>query len=131
MGLPGDFGFCPKKSTKCDRYQVIFDSKQISRGYNVKTETNVIALSIFIGLIVWIIDAVLDYFIFYEGTFLDLLIFDVPNHEIYIRSVILFSFAIFGMIISKIMIKREQTGEALRLERDNFINILDTMEDGV
>ena len=97
----------------------------------MKTETNVIALSIFIGLIVWIIDAVLDYFIFYEGTFLDLLIFDVPNHEIYIRSVVLFIFAIFGMIISQVMIKRKQVEEALRLERDNFINILDTMEDGV
>ena len=97
----------------------------------MKTETKVIALSIFIGLIVWIIDSVLDYFIFYEGTFLDLLLFDVPNHEIYIRLVVLIIFAIFGIIISKIIIKRKQVEEALRLERDNFINILDTMEDGV
>ena len=73
----------------------------------------------------------LDYFIFYEGTFLDLLIFDVPNHEIYIRFVVLFIFAIFGMIISKVIAKRKQAEEALRLERDNFINILETMEDGV
>ena len=97
----------------------------------MKTETRVIALSIFLGLIVWIIDSVLDYFIFYEGTFLDLLIFDVPNHEIYIRFVVLFIFAMFGMIISKVIAKRKQAEEALRLERDNFINILETMEDGV
>ena len=97
----------------------------------MKIEIRVIAISIFLGLLIWITDAVIDYFIFYEGTFLDLLIFDVPNHEMYIRFVVLFSFAIFGMIISKVMIKRKQAEEALRLERDNFINILDSMEDGV
>lgn len=56
----------------------------------MKTEIRIIAFSIFFGLLIWIIDAVLDYFIFYEGTFLDMLIFDVPNHEMYIRFVVLF-----------------------------------------
>jgi PAS domain S-box-containing protein len=69
------------------------------------------AASIALGLFVWIIDAGLDYFFFYSGTFLDLLILHVPSHELYIRSVALGSFVLFGLFASNLVAKRERAEE--------------------
>lgn len=67
----------------------------------MKIEYRVIIASFIFGLSAWIIDAIFDYFYFYEGTFLDLLIFSVPPHEMYIRSTIIICFIIFGTLIAK------------------------------
>ncbi|MBW1797679.1 MAG: PAS domain-containing protein, partial [Deltaproteobacteria bacterium] len=80
----------------------------------MKVEKKVIALSIAFGLFIWVVDAVLDFYFFYEGTFWELLIYDVPKHEVYIRLVILASFIIFGIIVASIMAKRKKVEEALR-----------------
>lgn len=53
-------------------------------------------ISVACGIGVCVLDAVLDWLLFYEGTFIDLLIFDVPEHEVYIRSLIFAIFLIFG-----------------------------------
>ncbi len=80
----------------------------------MKTKYKVVALSIVFGLFVWVIDAVLDYFIFYQGPFWELLITGIPKHEIYIRSVILASFIVFGILMSAAIGRRKRTEEALR-----------------
>ncbi len=79
--------------------------------------TIIIAVSIAFGLFVWMADAVMDYFFFYEGTFLGLLITEVPAHEVYIRLVIMASFMIFGVLVSRVVARREQAEE----ERDRAI----------
>ena len=71
-------------------------------------------VSIAFGLLVGVVDAVLDFYFFYEGTFWELLIYDVPKHEVYIRSVILASFIIFGIIAATIMAQRKKAEEKLR-----------------
>lgn len=59
-----------------------------------------VLLSLIFGLLVWIGDAFIDYLYYYESNFLDLLIFNPPGHELYVRTLIIFSFLIFGVIIS-------------------------------
>lgn len=83
----------------------------------------IVASSILAGLLVWIVDALFDYFIFYEGSLLDLLIFDVPTHELYIRSVILFFFFIFGLICSWIVGRLEDSKAKLQ-EKSEQLAIL-------
>ncbi len=62
----------------------------------------ILGLAIGFGLFIWIIDALLDYIIFYKGeSFLDLLIFDMPQHELYIRTLIMFLFISFGFISTR------------------------------
>ena len=75
-----------------------------------------VALSLAFGILVWVIDAILDFFIFYKGeeTFFELLVSDMPRHEVYIRSVILGCFLVFGIIISKAWAGRERVEEGLR-----------------
>lgn len=78
-----------------------------------KIENHVLLIAFMFGVAVWIADAALDYLIFYEDTFWNLLILDVPHHEIYIRLVILTSFMIFGSIISEILKNQRKLQEDL------------------
>jgi len=62
----------------------------------------------------WIIDAVLDSLFFFERPFLDLLILNIPEHEIYIRIAILGIFSISGFVISGIISRHQKTEKLLQ-----------------
>lgn len=81
---------------------------------NTKTKYGIIIISVAIGLACWVIDTVLDRMFFYDGTFLELLITAAPKHEIYIRTVILSSFMIFGILMAKIISRRIYVEEELK-----------------
>ncbi|MBW8041648.1 MAG: hypothetical protein FVQ85_16855 [Planctomycetes bacterium] len=80
----------------------------------MKTKYVVIGLSVVFGLAVWVIDAALDSFFFYEGTFWELLIADIPKHEIYIRLIILAFFIVFGILMAEDIARRKRAEEQLR-----------------
>ena len=46
-------------------------------------------------------DTVLDVLFFYEGTFLEILILDVPFHEVYMRVFALFVSLVFALVVGK------------------------------
>ncbi len=85
-------------------------------------EYRVIAAALVFGLVVWVFDAIVDAWIFYEGTFWSQLILDVPKHEIYMRLLIITSFTIFGIIIAISMAKRRQAEQSLRLQNTAIYN---------
>jgi hypothetical protein len=67
----------------------------------IKAEHKVIFLSILAGLSVGVIDTLMDYFIFSKGSFWDMLIFDVPTLGLYMRTIYLVGFILFGFAISR------------------------------
>ncbi len=71
-------------------------------------QNRIMLLSVGLGFFAWMIDAILDYAIFYESSFLDLLLFNIPNHELYIRSLIFGCFTLFGIIVSRIITKQKK-----------------------
>ncbi|MFQ6100225.1 MAG: GAF domain-containing protein [Anaerolineae bacterium] len=79
----------------------------------MKTEYKIIAVSVISGLLVWTIDAVLDYLLLYKATFLEVLITDVPSREVYIRSLVLAYFLIFGTLMSAVVAKHKRVQETL------------------
>jgi len=59
------------------------------------------ALAVGLGIGVWVADAAIDTVFFYDGmSFLSLLVTDVPPHELYIRSLILVVFVLFGAVVA-------------------------------
>ena len=65
----------------------------------MKINKRVLFISVLLGLLVGLVDTMLDHIYFYKSrSFLDLLVFDIPGHEIYIRFTILLCFIIFGLI---------------------------------
>lgn len=82
-------------------------------------------VSIGLGLFLWIVDAVLDYVIFYKGTFFELLIANVPAPEVYSRLVVIVCFFVFGTFVSGIVAKREQAEKALEESEERFAVFMD------
>ena len=80
----------------------------------MKTEHKVLLISIMLGFLAGFIDTIFDYFIFYQGqSFLELLVTDVPQHEIYIRFLSLVCFVVFGFICAKIISRQKKAEEEL------------------
>ena len=70
-------------------------------------------LGLVCGVVFWVIDALLDFLFFYEGSLLDLLILQVPSHEIYIRLVVFVGFAVFGIHLGRLLAERKQIEDDL------------------
>lgn len=85
-----------------------------------KANYKIIAIAVVLGLASWIVDNIIDYFIFYkEHDFINLLTFNA--HELYMRSVILSLFILFGIIISR-YITRIEEGEGRYYQLFNNVN---------
>ncbi|MBD3309004.1 PAS domain S-box protein, partial [candidate division KSB3 bacterium] len=82
----------------------------------------IMGLALGLGLCIWGLDTVLDWLVYYQGqgTFLEILITDLPAHEIYIRPLILACFVLFGGIMGRYASKRKQAEEALRQSEERF-----------
>jgi PAS domain S-box-containing protein len=71
----------------------------------MRVHHKVLGLSVFMGLLIWFIDALLDHLFFYRMSFWDLLILDIPGHELYFRFLMLAAFIVFGLIISTVLFR--------------------------
>jgi hypothetical protein len=75
----------------------------------MKFDKRVVSVSVLLGFFGGLIDTILDYIYFYKGeSLLELLFFDVPHHSLYFRSVILFLFIIFGLIVGNTISRLEE-----------------------
>jgi PAS domain S-box-containing protein len=97
----------------------------------IKAEYKIIILSIILGLFAGIIDSLVGYFIFSKGPFWDLLIFEVPLQELYVRSVLLIIFILFGLAISKLLFKRKQVEVRAKLSEEKYRSLVESTEDSI
>jgi len=80
----------------------------------MKLKDNIFALSLFFGILLYLIDALIDELFFHTGTFWSSLFIDVPAHEIPLRIVTVAGFLAFGLFVSRILTGRRRAEEALR-----------------
>jgi len=73
-----------------------------------------IAVSMLFGALFWVIDSLLDCLFFYEGSFWELLIYQIPPHEVYIRFVAIVLFLVFGLVVSVVQTRRQRALQALQ-----------------
>jgi PAS domain S-box-containing protein len=97
----------------------------------LRIEIKFIILSLLLGLLVIIIDAVLNSLIFHDRNFRDLLILNVPAHEIYMRLTILACFLGFGIFVSRIVASRSRTASALIKSDAKLAATLKSAGDGI
>jgi len=92
----------------------------------MKYKQKIFIISGLCGILVWILDAILDYsvFEFGETSFLKILITSPPSHELYIRLLILLIFLIFGAIAVRLLEKQ-------KMEQKNLDITLKSIGDGV
>ncbi|MBU0480846.1 MAG: hypothetical protein KKG47_07075 [Proteobacteria bacterium] len=79
-----------------------------------KQEVRIVVLALGLGLFLWLVDSLLDFYFFYEGSFITLLISDVPEHELYIRILIILCFLGFGLVAASLIsrLRKKETEQA-------------------
>ncbi len=97
----------------------------------MKTRYKVFGISLFFGLMVWIIDAAIDSQFFSKGDFPESLLLSITNHEIYMRIMFTIFLLIFAGIISYVLEKRDQTLLMLRESEENYKNIYKNAQVGL
>ncbi|MFP4026178.1 MAG: PAS domain-containing protein [Candidatus Brocadiia bacterium] len=71
--------------------------------------------------LLWVVDAALDFFWFYDRTFSELLLTNVPAHEIFVRALESGIVLLFGFIIVKLVGDQEKTKESAE-QAEHFLN---------
>jgi len=75
----------------------------------VKFDKKILYIAVLLGFLGGLIDTILDYSFFYKGESLfNLLFFDIPANALYFRSVILFLFIIFGLVVGNTISRLEE-----------------------
>jgi len=97
----------------------------------MRAETRALVISIILGVAAWFVDAFLDYAFFIKGNFWDLLILDIPSHEIYIRLLILAAFIVFGVIVHFEISAKRLASAAERESREWLATTLRSIGDAV
>jgi PAS domain S-box-containing protein len=95
----------------------------------MKVPTQIISLSVAGGATAWTIDAAVDAGFFYEGSFLELLLTDVPLHEVYVRGVFLVFFLGFGLVTARMTQMRDRAQARSRESHHKFSAIFDAAPD--
>lgn len=80
-------------------------------------------LSLIYGAAFWMLDTMLDWLFFYDSSFIDLFIADIPSIEIYIRLVFVVSIFIFGIINSSNHIRIKSINQKLRKSNSELESI--------
>lgn len=88
------------------------------KSFNIYTKS--LINSLLFGIAIWIIDSILDFIFFYEGSLMELTLTNVPSHEIYIRSIFFLALVIFGIINARNQIKLKKTNENLRCSNNQL-----------
>lgn len=91
----------------------------------------IIFASFMFGVFVWVSDSFFDALFFYEGSFADLLLLNVPKHEIYFRSQVVIFFTIFGIIMSYLFSRWEKAAKALQTSEARYRTLFDTIPYGI
>ncbi len=91
----------------------------------------ILPISLACGVLFWITDAILDYYIFYEGTFSELLITNVPPHELFIRIIVIVFFIISGFIISGLISITKYTEMALEEYEKRYKTLFENAADAI
>ncbi len=76
----------------------------------MRFNTRIFSVSLALGIVAWVLDGLMETFVFRKGTLLEMLITNVSPEEVFHRVLVLILLLAFGLIISKVL-REKQTAE--------------------
>ena len=92
---------------------------------------SIIIVALLLGVCIWVLDAALSALYFSDLGFLDSLILKVPAHEIYVRTVMLASFVVLGVVAAGLISHRKRAEKLLALKEEQWRTTLKSIGDAV
>jgi two-component system cell cycle sensor histidine kinase/response regulator CckA len=91
----------------------------------MKSGRKVFIIFLSLGILTWILDAILDKLFFIPGSFPDLLLLKIPHHELYIRLLILIIFILCGLVFAAVFSRFNHNKRALESSEERFRTLSD------
>ncbi len=88
----------------------------------IKDAHRLILLSAAGGILLWIIDAAVDSFVFFYRPFWDMLLFNLSPYELYLRSFLFLGLAAFGYFVSRVNARK-------RIIEERYKNLVELSDD--
>ncbi len=76
--------------------------------------TYVLTLLGVFGLVIWCVEAFIDFFFYYEEPYLDILLFNIPRIELYTRVFSILVFIVFSLMVSFVFVSKRKTEKRKR-----------------
>ncbi len=97
----------------------------------MKDSHKIVLSSIIAGSSLWIIDGIIDTYIFLSRPFLDALIFNIPAHELYMRIFLTGSFIAFGAFTAAMVARKKKLEEQILQAKNDWENVFDSITDAI
>ncbi len=94
----------------------------------IRSEHKIFLAAVAAGLSFWIVDALLDAFVFRMGRFRDLLLLAVPPHELYVRLLVMGLFAAVGATVAALGARYRHAERAWRDAAAHYHAIVDSFD---
>ncbi len=89
---------------------------------NLKYETRILVVTASISAGVWLFDSLIDYLFFYDLSFWDTFLFAIPAPEVFTRIMIVFTFILFSLIFTNILLGYRDTQVNLKQINEELEN---------
>ncbi len=89
----------------------------------MKAEHKAFGISLGIGMLLWVIDAWLNYTIMHRGGGLGVLITELATHDIISRSIVLVSFIGFGFVVARMVTRHRAILEQLNDSQEELASL--------
>lgn len=96
---------------------------------NLPINRIIIISAVFYGIIVWIIDSLFDHLFFSDRSFWDEVLFDVENHEIYMRLFTASVAFIFGIFSTRLFFSQQKIKQELLESESKFRTVAEFTKD--
>jgi len=94
-----------------------------------KIRFNIILIALIFGVVSWIVDAIVDYFFFFDVSFQNVLLFHLSPHMQFERIMIIVTFFISGIFISHLILQHRKVETHLQEIQERFKLVADFAKD--
>jgi diguanylate cyclase (GGDEF)-like protein/PAS domain S-box-containing protein len=97
----------------------------------MKTTYKIIGIFFLVGILIWITDAILYVFFYFEGRFTRALFYNMTGYEVFSLTIVTILFFISGLFVSLLISKQERAEESMKKSEEKYRLVVENVHDGI